>query len=295
MATNKTNSDLFNLLKAKVLATLTAVGVALGFSATTLPLSSSPSRSTTQQQDPVSPDGHYATWSDYAKSIECKAQQQGLGPSGKTAPFSCSQIFGNAQIQQNSRGIISAPQGPTTSISSANHWVNDDTHYMSEPINMTNSTERIATAREQIKSSDPKVAYEGYESIETFLIAKDSPRALRRMTTELVGSEEAFYKDYDTAVKRLTDIQLADVQQRLRTQNPDQLSRDQKCAILQPLHEYLNLLQVRKGFRPYSIEDDEVGNLEQQDSWARDLSDKLSNNQKLVCKVTDNTPSPAGP
>ncbi len=295
MATNKTNSDLFSLLKAKVLATLTAVGVALGFSATTLPLSSSLSRSTTQQQDPVSPDGHYATWSDYAKSIECKAQQQGLGPSGKPAPFSCSQIFGNAQTQQNSREEISASQGPTTSISSASSWVNNDTHYMSEPINMAEFTERVATAREQMKSSNPKVAYEGYIDIEGFLIAKDSPPAMRRMTTELVGSEEAFYKDYDAAVKRFSDMNLADVQQGLRTQNLDQLSHDQKCAILDPLHIYLNLLQVRKGFRTFdSIKDDQMANLEQQDSWARDLSDRLSNNQKLVCKVTDNTPSPAG-
>jgi hypothetical protein len=286
---NKMDNSLINQLKRRVLTAFSALGVALGLAV----LTPHPSKltSTAKQQDPVSTDEHYATWSDYAKSIECKAQRMGIKP---TQSFVCSPQFAAAQGKPAPDRFTNAPVSALISSSPVPPWINDDTHYMSEPINMTDFTERIAIARAQMKSSDPKVAHKGYESIETFLIAKDSPRAMRRMTTELVGSEEAFYKDYDAAVKRVNDIQLANVHQRLKAQDLNQLSHDQKCAILDPLHEYLNLLQARIGFRTFdSIKDEQMAVLEQQDSWARDLSRQLSDNsgRERICMITNNVPS----
>ena len=81
--------------KARGVAALTAVAVVLGIGSLNTPdPSPKPSSSATLAQDPVSPDGHYATWRDYAKSIECKGQQIGQGPPGETNIHpSCSQIF----------------------------------------------------------------------------------------------------------------------------------------------------------------------------------------------------------
>ncbi len=292
MGTNaKSDPSWIDRLKTRGVLALSTVAAALGFGLlNTSPPAPSPtpsSRAAQAAQDPVSPDGHYTTWSAYLDSITCNLERHGYAPATRSI---CSPLFAVARTSDNSPARSSDPSKPANA-SLPKTWINDDTHYMSEPIDMVDFTERVAIAREQIKSHDPKVAYEGYVSIETFLIAKDSPPAMRRMTAELVGSEDAFYKDFDAAIKRYSDIDLIDVQQRIGTQQPDQLSVTERCAILKPLHTYINLLQARINFRTYeNIKDDQVPNLERLDRWARDLSDQLSNNEKLVCKISPTSP-----